>query len=75
MSTRYTSLMENIDGILETDNIEITVVHPTFGPANLETGENILNGYGDYRAARMNGDIVLTQGFCTPLTKNLKYLY
>ena len=64
--------MENIDGILETDNIVITVVHPTNGPSNLSTGENILNGYGDYRAARMTGDIVFDARLLYTINKKSK---
>ena len=72
LSTRYNSLMENIDGILETDNIVITVVHPTNGPANLATGETILSGYGDYRAARMTGDLVFDARLLYTINKKSK---
>lgn len=72
LSTRYTSLMQNIDGILETDNIVITVVHPTNGPASLPTGQNILSGYGDYRAARMTGDLVFDARLAFNINKKSK---
>lgn len=72
LSTRYTSLMQNIDGILETDNIVITVVHPTLGPSSLPTGQNILDGYGDYRAARMTGDLVFDARLAFNINKKSK---
>ena len=72
LSTRYTSLMQNIDGILETDDIVITVVHPTLGPSSLPTGQNILDGYGDYRAARMTGDLVFDARLAFNINKKSK---
>ena len=42
LSTRYTSLMENVDEVFITPIL----------------GNEILPGYGDYRNARMNGDVV-----------------
>lgn len=42
LSTRYTSVMENVDEVFITPIL----------------GNEILPGYGDYRNARMNGDII-----------------
>ena len=73
ISCRYLSLMQNIDKIFETDNIEITVVHPTLGPSSVQTGQNILSGYGDYRRARMNGDIVFDTRLSYTISNKSKF--
>ena len=64
LSTRYTSLMENI-------RWKLYFMQPN-GPSNLSTGENILNGYGDYRAARMTGDIVFDARLLYTINKKSK---
>ena len=43
LSTRYTSLMENVDNVFMQPIVQNT---------------EILPGYGDYRNARMTGDLV-----------------
>ena len=72
VSARYTSLLQNIDEVLDTDNIVITVVHPTLGPSSLPTNQRMLNGYEDYRAARMTGDIVFDARLAFNITKESK---
>ena len=47
-SIRYTSLMENVDDVL-TGEVVIEGVN---------SGTEILPGYGDYRDARMVGDVI-----------------
>ena len=56
LSTRYTSLMENIDAIFLDDFI----------------GELLLKGYGDYRAARMTGDLVFDARLLYTINKKSK---
>ena len=56
-STRYTSLMENVDNIF---------VEPIF--ADIE----ILPGYGNYRNSRMNGDVIFDARIAYQINKKSK---
>ena len=58
MSTRYTSLMENVDNIF---------VEPIPG-----TGIEILPGYGQYRNSRMNGDVIFDARVAYQINKKSK---
>ena len=70
LSARYTSFMENIDGILATDNIIITLPHPTQGPLPLPTNQTILPGYEAYREARKTGDLICDARLSFGVTKS-----
>jgi iron complex outermembrane receptor protein len=58
LSTRYTSLMENVDNIF---------VEPIPG-----TGIEILPGYGQYRNSRMNGDVIFDSRIAYQINKKSK---
>ena len=58
MSARYTSLMRNIDAILETQNIRISIVDTNNNIQQLNTGQAILKDNDKYRDSRMTGDII-----------------
>ena len=72
MSARYTSLMRNIDAILETQNIEITIVDTNNIIQQLPTNQAVLKDNDKYRASRMTGDIIFDARVAYQINKKSK---
>ena len=72
MSARYTSLMRNIDAILETQNIEITIVDTNNIIQQLPTNQAVLKDNDKYRASRMTGDIIFDARIAYQINKKSK---
>ena len=72
MSARYTSLMRNIDAILETQNIEITIVDTNNIIQQLPTNQAVLKDNDKYRASRMTGDIIFDVRIAYQINKKSK---
>jgi len=72
-SMRYTSLMQNIDGILETQNIIVSVVDNNNNILQQPTDLAILIGNDTYRAARMTGDVIFDARLAYQVNKKSKF--
>jgi len=72
MSARYTSLMRNIDAILETQNIEITIVDTNNIIQQLPTNQAVLKDNDKYRASRTTGDIIFDARVAYQINKKSK---
>ena len=72
-SIRYSSVMKNIDALLETQDIVISVVDNNNIVQQQSTNQSILNGYDVYRKARMNGDIVFDTRIAYNINENSKF--
>ena len=72
MSARYTSLMRNIDAILETQNIEITIVDTNNIIQQLPTNQAVLKDNDKYRASRMTGDVIFDARIAYQINKKSK---
>jgi outer membrane receptor protein involved in Fe transport len=65
--------MKNIDALIETQDIVISVVDNNNIVQQQSTNQSILNGYDVYRKARMNGDIVFDTRIAYNINEKSKF--